>query len=819
MTGGHSHANHPINIVNSNYFRYGTSVYQKLYSGESDCSTQNSANELHETTPPAGSGTSADSDNTTSKFKRKYKSLLQNYGGNPSSKAKRFIGKLHDHGSNDSFSLFSLRSTHSNRNLPSGHSKSALPGGPQHEAISEEARPYADIKSLPVEILALVISNFSQNACYEDARTLVRCLYVSKDFYEAAKIVLYEAPSFTSTYRVAQFVTCLRVHPENGLLVRHLDLSMLKNGVIEDQSGSFDDEEHSIIGPRIPVRRRNTADSVLEERDEDDEENERNNNHTDGELERATTPVADDLPDIAWAGWRDWRYRFDPLYGNQLLSCCRTLKRVSSRSSSIHSNGTTGTGSTSGYGLRRSHRSNSSVSSFTSSIMSSIYNSSSLSSLNLLSTHDPVSADGSSSWFNKLFSGKRTPKQKYQSYVKSRIKKSESSGAAVALQDESAKTSVKFSVQPSTKNQPYHERHPLTNKYLLKFALSKDLPLGYIFHLVHLCPNMTILNLANLNISSDFEVQLRKDPNENRTISLLPNVQEAISDEDAFIGRNLEVIYLTDSSKSYSYYDGAMGNARKRLEDLHFGSPYSMTGESWISSNYPPPIDERTKFRGQRNRHNMQNNYSLVKLEVRNLFALVFDSLPRLERLFLDNVVWCSQTDVRGFAFSCFPRKPALHVSFVHAGMSRNMNWASSGSIHDFVAILILGEILDRDDLFLEDMFNVRTDRYNYGGTSRDHRLVGRSNILPIATYAGGEMKCVLQIRRSSRMAVKTTLDCDNNILCNVYLNNQAQVSNPSIVRIMELTQILTERLEDLRAADLRRHIGENQYAIHERIH
>lgn len=355
----------------------------------------------------------------------------------------------------------------------------------------------------------------------------------------------------------------------------------------------------------------------------------------------------------------------------------------------------------------------------------------------------------------------------------------------------------------------------MTNKYLLKFALSKDLPLGYIFHLVRLCPNMTLLNLANLNISSDFEVQLRKDPSEIRTTSLLPNVQEIISDEDAFIGRNLEVIYLTDSSKGYSYYEGTVGNPRKRLEDLHFGSPYSMTGESWISSNYPPPIDERTKFRGQRNRHNMQNNFSLVKLEVRSLFALIHGSLPRLEKLFLDNVVWCSQMDVKGFVFSCFPQKPALHVSFIHAGMSRNMNWASSGSIHDFVAILILGEIMDRDDLFLEDLFNVRTDRYNYGGLSHDNRLVGRSNILTVTTYAGEELKCVLQIRRSSIMAVKTILDRDNNILCNVNLNSLAQVSNPSTIRIRDLTQHLTERLEDLRAADLRRHIGENQYAIH----
>ena len=813
MSGSQSHGHPPINILSSNYFRYGTSVYQNLYYGESNGSSQESTNESTGVENRGDSTVSTESDRGGSKIKRRYKSLLQNYGGNPSAKAKRLIGKFHEHGSSDSFSIFSLRSSYSNRNLPSGHSRSAMPGaGPQHAAISEEQRAYATINALPVEILSLIISNFAAGACLDDMRTLVRCLYVNKKFYEAAKIVLYDSPTFISTYRTAQFVTNLRLHPENGLLVRCLDLSKLKNGVIEGSAGQFDEDDNE-EDIRISSHRGNTAEDVLEETNEEDGEQEINNS-VDAGLERAATPVDDDLPDIAWAGWRDWRYRFDPLYGNQMLSCHKSLKRVSSRSSSVHSTGTGGAGTVPAYGLRKAHRSNSSVSSFTSSIMSTFYNSPSFSSLNLLTTHDSGSEDSSSKWFSKLFSSKRTPKQKYQSYVKNKIRRNEST-ETLPIGEELSRTSVKFSIESNPKTQPYHERHPYTNKYLLKHALSKDLPLGYVLHLIRSCPNMKSLNLANVNISQDFEVQSRQESSANRAASLIPHVAESTTDSEDLEGKSLVPIYLTDSSKSYAYYEGTIGPSAKRLEELHIGSPYAMHGESWITSNYPPPIDERTKFRTQRSRKGPQCTYTLTKLEVQNLFALIYHSLPMLSTLSMDNVVWCSQADVKSFIFSSLARKPALHVSFIHAGMSRNMSWASNGLLCHFVAILSLAEILDRDDLFLEDLFNVRTERFHSDGADHDPLLVARSNPITVTTYDKEEIRCTLQIRRSSRMAVKTTLDNENRILCDIALGLRSSGSDASIVRIEELAFQLIGRLDDLRAADLRRHIGENQYTLH----
>ena len=99
-----------INIVNTNYSKYGTSVYQQLYHSKyHDARRNNSrlaAASSNNTVPSSqlfateslDSELMMDDDSTTSRFRKKYRSLLQNYNGS-SSKAKRLINKLHDYGS------------------------------------------------------------------------------------------------------------------------------------------------------------------------------------------------------------------------------------------------------------------------------------------------------------------------------------------------------------------------------------------------------------------------------------------------------------------------------------------------------------------------------------------------------------------------------------------------------------------------------------------------------------------------------------------------------------------------------------------------
>ncbi|SCU88118.1 LAFA_0E10836g1_1 [Lachancea sp. 'fantastica'] len=801
-----------INILSSNYSRYGTSVYQTLYSDcDETCSTysaqglENVSNKDRNAKIDGG----IDGDNTKSKIKRKYKSLLQNYGGNPSSRAKKFIGKFHDHNSNDSFSIFSLRSSYSNRNLPTSQSRTAISSvGGQREVISEYSRPFDDINSLPVEILRVIVEQFTQGACFEDYKTLVRCLYVSKKFCVASKIELYKSPTFTSTYRVAQFVTSLRVHPENGLHVRHLDLSTLKNGLLDGQNGHFEQSRNS-VEERVPTRRRSSARDVLEEADED------HDSDTDPGgtgIERSDTLLDEDLPDIALAGWRDWRFRFDPLYGNQLLSCHNVLRKVSSRPSSINSTGANSTGGASA--TRRSHRSNSSVTSFTTSIMSPFYNSPSLSSLSLNPSYDSNSGNDSVKWFNKLFSTKKSPKERYEKYVEANFK-NRSASSTDAVREDTKGASVKFSVETNLKDQPFHDRHPMTNKFFLKYALSKDIPLGYLFHIVNHCPNMDSMNLADLKISTDFQLHARNSQKRSHATSLIQDAQVMVSGDDTPWGRDLEPQYFTDSAKGHGHYASPYSVKSKELEELHFVSPYAMAGEAWISSHYPPPINERTKIRGQRNRSQRQHDYSLTKLEVRHLFQLMHDKLPYLNTLHMDNVVWCNQSDVKEFVFSSLEQNPLLEVFFSHAGMGRNLSWASSGRVCQFVATLLLGEILDHDDLYLEDLFNVCTERYNCNA-EYDCTMLGCSNKVLVSTYSQKTVACRLQVRRGPHSRLETRVEPDSTVMCDMSLGpERAQSSDEGLFRLEQLAHQLVERLENLRTAELRRHIGENQYTMH----
>lgn len=57
------------------------------------------------------------------------------------------------------------------------------------------------------------------------------------------------------------------------------------------------------------------------------------------------------------------------------------------------------------------------------------------------------------------------------------------------------------------KSQSDHpQQHPRINKFLLEYATLRDIPVGYILHIVNLCPNLISLNLANISLSADYEI-------------------------------------------------------------------------------------------------------------------------------------------------------------------------------------------------------------------------------------------------------------------------------------------------------------------------
>lgn len=107
-----------------------------------------------------------------------------------------------------------------------------------HRSREGKLAKFKKWRELPPEVISRILSMLNSET---DQQTLVECLLVNHMFYHTAKGVLYSRPHFTSTYRIAQFVTCLRQCEENGLLVRKLDLSQLRSGELTALGGSWRD--------------------------------------------------------------------------------------------------------------------------------------------------------------------------------------------------------------------------------------------------------------------------------------------------------------------------------------------------------------------------------------------------------------------------------------------------------------------------------------------------------------------------------------------------------------------------------------------------
>ncbi|PSK36890.1 hypothetical protein C7M61_003754 [Candidozyma pseudohaemuli] len=51
-----------------------------------------------------------------------------------------------------------------------------------------------------------------------------------------------------------------------------------------------------------------------------------------------------------------------------------------------------------------------------------------------------------------------------------------------------------------------HLSHPKINKFLMNYSSLKDVPIGYIIHLINMCPNLRSLNLGSLSLSTDYMI-------------------------------------------------------------------------------------------------------------------------------------------------------------------------------------------------------------------------------------------------------------------------------------------------------------------------
>ncbi|AET37428.1 Cos111p Ecym_1178 [Eremothecium cymbalariae DBVPG len=768
-----------INIVNTDYSRYGTSIFETLYSDDKKLKGAIPSFSKHNTSTTVLSNGYFNGKDTRNRVLRSYRSLLDNCSS--PSKAKRVINKIHDHASCESLSLFYSKSIHSFL------SRELVIHGAKDGTISKELRPYLDINALPIEILTIILRNLQHSDNPNDYKSLIKLLYVSKKFYLAAKVLVYESPQFTSSYRVGQFVTSIRLNPESAKLVKQLDLSQLRNGLIEDDC----QKTEIITQPSNRLAERRTSNVDLREVVESD------------------AP----LPDVALATWRDWRLRFDPLYSSPILNSYN-LKRIR------YSN--TGIGPTTSIGTSGQRKTRRSYYSISSTISSSLHpRSHSLTSFNDKSTTIRKRVKDIR-WITSLFGLPKTKKHLGSRHKTIKRCREQNDGNLTVKAIRAASQHVHQSETQKSDTQ----RHPHANKFLLKYTVYKDIPIGYLLHIIDHCSSLHTLNISNLSISTDFEIETKEKSNPINSLILEDNHQEGSKElSEGKVGRKLQVVYLSDSDKSYEFYI-----AQSNSEKLHVPSTFShQNSHRILYPNFPRPIDASTKFRTETNRsQNRCISYSLRRLSEHDIFNRLC-KLRSLRHLEVNGVSWCSSEHIKQVLIHNYlSENYLLHASFKGTGLVRDAPWSSAGSIRSLVALLVLSDLAKRDDFEIENLFNVRTNFLNYGGPLAHPDMLEASNSFYLSSAittltSNGYPAFKLCIMKSAHFSVEIGR-CNDAVPMSasdskgfalgikIYLGTLQNDHQhfESLSKLHTLCSQLLERVNRLHEGHRRRHIGEH---------
>lgn len=331
-----------------------------------------------------------------------------------------------------------------------------------------------------------------------DQKALVNCLYVNKNFETMTLPILYYYPKFTSTYRVGQFVTTILNNSKLADFVKILNFSNI------DYPLELSNEEKQKYHYQLIF----------------------------GTMTRSDIFGSDQRPILA--GWRDWKYRHHSLYGMPTVKRMRTGSTSTSSSATLTvrwgsdvldaSYSTLGgrCGSSSSITLvnnsirsRSFSASGSGYGSGSDSLFKMNYSLSrsvSISSNKIKTERKGImgsikKAFGISSTTKKANAKTKTKKMKRHQVEQNRNKSSSKNLSNIKQNlnemDDIEKDDDDISINY---RQPFTTSHPRQNHFLNQYTFNKDLPAGYILHLIKSCKNVKELSLDGITISSDFEI-------------------------------------------------------------------------------------------------------------------------------------------------------------------------------------------------------------------------------------------------------------------------------------------------------------------------
>lgn len=543
----------------------------------------------------------------------------------------------------------------------------------------------------PVEFVALPIEiqyHMMSMLSFEDLKSL---LMLNKHFYKLLKQFLYNHLKFNSSYRFAQFISILRFNPKLGYLVKSIDLSDIKpcnyELIKELEEKDQDQVDDQADNANLLVPHENNQ---LVTYNQPSPVPSRSSIDSDLEAELDESKIR--------AGWRDWKFMKNPLYVNNLSKINSNYSQSQVSLNSMNSNNKKRLSFS--FLKRKRSKNNQSNHRHNGSYSSS----------------NPHSHSHSHSHGRHLLNQNHTYSLNSRRLLTDRSKSS----------------------------------HPPINKFLLNYSDTKDVPIGYILHLINLCPNLTSINMGNLSLSMDYEINrnfiykfITFDTTNNFSKSLLMTLND-----------------IDDSQSIYNFHMADCGNddtfsllsTRSSVQSINSASanPPSVSGSNgdrvrkpiWKYNSLlspPPKINCLNNSDGKLYLSDLNLKAINPKFLTRLNEKSILDSIIKLHKydidftyLNLSSMIWLNKTLVKNF-LSRFLIPSYLNgdltnlfmsrnlvIDLTNSGMYKDLTWAKLIDLNNENGFNLVIDILN-DDLLSDFERRLRDDRLRRGRIAENY--------------------------------------------------------------------------------------------------
>lgn len=510
---------------------------------------------------------------------------------------------------------------------------------------------------LPPDILKIIFEYINDLPSYK------ACLLTCKQFYCLAKPWYYHDIKLDSTYRVAQLISYLRLNNQIGNYIKKIDLSGLKSGEIDLIDDIDNQEIHNFDNNQNYNNNNNHNHNYNHNHNNINNININTNNTT------TTTNTTNNITTIN--NNTNYNPNFNPNHNNHINNNYNT-----------NNNNNNNNNPTNNIDVDRfeSEIDDFNVDEqvlagwrdwkFLKNPLYSIHMNNS-SQINKMNSIHSVKSNSSSSHMSSA-----SLKSKFYSLTRRKKRRRKNNDVQIPTK------SFAYNHQNHNESRDF-STHPFMNKYLLNYSTSKDLPVGYILHLINLCPNLIQLNLANLSLSSDYQVN-PKMIYKYQTFDLMNNYpKDLITKIDKIMSSN-----LIESEEIYSNTFHCVGTTSSSSSSVYSFATFSKPMIPKYNSLLPPLPQTITDF------SYLKKGDGKVYLSDLNLKSINPNFLIKVNEVEILNTI-LKVHDLRKFQLNSTNHKLS-NLNYIDLS---SMIWLNKSSVRDFLSKFIHKQLQSNLDL------------------------------------------------------------------------------------------------------------------------